>query len=120
MKTLALPLRVASNGLLERDDHVTALLSVIRAMAFSPRSTWAHAPWFGLQEVFGNPSLQRADQHDIQAKLNLALTELGVTWATVLSVTLPDDERRPERNARRFDITLELAGGQAVHRTLTA
>jgi len=118
VETLALPLRVDKDGRLARTDAVTALLSIIRAMAAAPATGWAHAPWFGLQEAFGNPSLQRADQHDIQAKLNLALTQLGVTWASVLSVSLPDEERRPEQSARRFDIALKLAEGNVVHRSL--
>jgi hypothetical protein len=118
VETLALPLAVRPDGRLARTDAVAALLSVIRAMAAAPASSWAHAPWFGLQEAFGNPSLQREDQHDIQTKLNLALRELGVTWATVVSVNLPEEERRPERSARRFDIALQLAEGNVVHRSL--
>jgi hypothetical protein len=118
VETLALPLRVGENGRLERTDAVSALLSVIGAMAAAPASSWAHAPWFGLQEAFAKPSLQRADQHDIQTRLNHALAELGVTWATVASVNLSAEERRPERSARRFDITLELAEGNVVHRSL--
>lgn len=117
MKTLALPLRVDRNGLLERDDPVTALLSVIRAMASSPRSTWAHAPWFGLQEVFESANTEREDQHDIQDALNRGLAGLGVTWASVGPVRLVRGEAP---GVRRFELTLELAGGRAVHRTLKA
>lgn len=120
MKTLALPLKVEPDGRLARTDPVTSLLALIRAMAASPRSSWAHAEWFGLQEAFGSPALQRSDQHDIQARLNHALAELGITWATVAAVDLPEEERRPERSARRFEITLELAGGDVAHRSLNA
>jgi hypothetical protein len=117
VNTLALPLRVGRDGLLERDDHVTALLSVIRAMAFSPRSTWAHAPWFGLQEVFENANTEREDQHDIQDALNRGLAGLGVTWASVGPVRLVRGEAP---GVRRFELALLLAGGQVVHRTLNA
>lgn len=118
MQTVALPLAVDKDGRLARTDPVTSLLALIRAMAASPRSTWAHAEWFGLQEAFASPALQRSDQHDIQARLNDALAALGITWATVAAVHLPEEERRPGQSTRRFAITLQLAGGDVAHRNL--
>jgi len=117
VETLALPLRVDKDtGRLVREDAVTALLSVMRAMAASPASSWAHAPWFGLQEVFERANVEREDQHDIQAALNRGLEGLGVDWARVGPVRLV----RGAPGERRFELTLELAGGRAVHRSLVA
>jgi hypothetical protein len=117
VESLALPLRIGKDGRLARTDAVTALLSVIRAMAASPASSWAHAPWFGLQEVFEKANTEREDQHDIQDALNRGLAGLGVTWASVGPVRLVRGEAP---GVRRFELTLLLSGGQAVHRTLNA
>lgn len=117
MQTLALPLSVHSDGRLARTDPVASLLAVMRAMAASPRSSWAHAPWFGLQEVFENANLEREDQHDLQDALNRALQGLGIDWATVASVRAPGGRAPGERH---FDVTLQLRDGNVVHRSFNA
>lgn len=117
VQTLALPLSVDRDGRLARTDPVSSLLAVVRAMAASPRSSWAHAPWFGLQEAFENANLEREDQHDLQDALNRGLRGLGIDWATVASVRAPWGQAPGER---RFDVTLQLRDGTAVHRSLNA
>ena len=117
METLALPFSVDDKGRLARTDAVTSLLSVIRAMAAAPASSWAHAPWFGLQEAFAAANVQLRQQPALEDALNRALAGLGVDWARVAAVSTPELQAPGER---RFELTLELAGGRAVHRSLRA
>lgn len=117
METLALPFRVGRDGRLERTDRVTSLLSTVRAMAATPASAWPHAPWFGLYELFAAANLEREQQPALEDALNAAFRQLGVDWASVLSVTAP---RRRAPGERRFDLALSLADGGAVHRSLLA
>ena len=114
---LAWPIRVGADGRLERtDDPVGSLLSVVRAMAASPASSWGHARWFGLQEVFEavNPELQ--EQPAVADALNHALKQLGIHWVTVTTVLL--DHGTPP-GERRFRLTLKTGEDRPVHRSLS-
>jgi hypothetical protein len=115
MRTLALPLRVNSDGKLERADAADALMAMIRAMVAASPASGTH---FGVHEAFrrANPALQ--DQHRLADALNAALAELGIGWARVLEVHTETVEQPWER---RFGVTLRIDGReQVVHGTVTA
>jgi hypothetical protein len=114
VETLALPLRIGDNGRFVRTDRVSSLLSVVRAMAASPASSWRHAPWFGLQEVFAAASSDRGEQQSaVEDALNRALAGLGINWARVESVTMPRGQAPGERS---FTLALAFADGSVIHR----
>lgn len=116
MPTLSLPIRIHADGRLERTDPVAGLLRLFRAMAASPAGSWKHARWFGLQEIFAGANVLLEDQQQIADALNVALGELGVGWARVLSVQTVRGEAYGERC---FRLTLTVDGRHgAVHETL--
>ena len=113
---LAWPIRVDKDGRLERtDDPVGSLLSVIRAMAASPASSWRHAPWFGLQEVFEGVNTELQEHPAVADALSHALKQLGIHWAEVATVLL---DRGTPPGERRFRITFTTRDGP-VHRSLS-
>jgi hypothetical protein len=113
---LSLPLRITPEGQLERTDAVSSLLGTIQAMAATSRTAWPHAPWFGLQELFADASLDLQDHPRLTTALNAAFAGLGITWARVSSVQRPRSRAQGERN---FDITL-MIDGQVSYGSVTA
>jgi hypothetical protein len=107
---LSLPLRVTSEGQLERTDPVTSLLGMVQAMAATSRQAWPHAPWFGLQELFADANADVQEHPRIVAALNAAFAGLGITWARVSSVRRP---KTRDPNERNFEITLLIDGKPA-------
>jgi hypothetical protein len=121
VETLALPLRVRPDGRLQKTDPVTSVLSVIRAMAASPASTWAHAPWFGLQEHFASVNPRLENHPALADALNRGLAELGVGWIRVTEVKLsrPAPAGAATPGTHHFDLTMVTADGTAVHRRVS-
>jgi hypothetical protein len=115
-RMLSLPLRITPEGQLERTDAVSSLLGTIQAMAATSRTAWPHAPWFGLQELFADASMDLQDHPRLATALNAAFAGLGLTWARVSSVRRPQLRMPGERH---FDITL-MIDGQATYGTVTA
>jgi hypothetical protein len=107
---LSLPLRITPEGQLERTDPVTSLLGMVQAMAATSRTAWPHAPWFGLQELFADASLEVQDHPRIVNAINASFAGLGVEWARVSAVRRPATRVYGERN---FDITLLIDGKPA-------
>lgn len=107
---LSLPLRITPEGQLERTDAVSSLLGMIQAMAATSRTAWPHAPWFGMQELFAEASLDVQEHPRLVAALNAAFAGLGVGWARVSAVRRPPARAYGERN---FDITLLIDGKPA-------
>lgn len=115
--TLALPLRIGPDGLFERTDRVSSLLAVIRAMASSPASSWHHAPWFGLQEVFAEATSERGEaQPAVEDALNRGLAGLGINWARIESVAM---QRGRAPGERSFTLTLVFGDGSVAHREVS-
>lgn len=114
---VALPLRVAADGRLERASPAESLMRLFRAMAATRPAAWPHAPWFGLADVFAAANPQLHDQQGIADALNQALDGLGVGWARVAHVHAGPGA---EYGAKDFVIALELAGGQVVHEAIHA
>lgn len=117
MRALALPIRINPDGRLERTEPGEALLQVVQAMVASSAASWAHAPWFGLHELFlaANPAVR--DQHRLAEALNRALGELGLTQVRVASVTARAADAPGER---RFDITFVSEGEPPLYGSVTA
>ncbi len=117
MRTLALPIRISRDGQLERGDGTEQLVRLVQAMAAATPGSWPHAPWFGLQPLFLEANLALQDQQTLADAINGALQELGVHWARVVAMRTAPGLQYGER---RFDITLAVDDGPAVHGTLSA
>ena len=117
METLALPLLVDRDTLrlVTNKDPVDSVTSAIRVMAQSPAATWAHAPWFGLQEAFAGVNPKLEDHPALADAVNRALAELDVRWIRVAEVKLV---RGDAPGTLRFDLTLLTADGTAMHRRI--
>ena len=103
VELLALPLSVdPESGRLARTDAVSALLSVIRAMAGTSGSGEGPTAWFGLQEMFAEPALQRGDHRDEQQDRLVAAQDRE------LSVPVG---RRRHGNPRRLEYDFVVAPG---------
>lgn len=120
METLEWPLRVGPDGRLARaGDPWDPLLEIIRAMAASPPSSWSHAPWFGLEEVFRKAKRNVEEQPDVARALNQALEQLGIGWARVDAVFLDVEAVRSRpHDPPRFSIRFATPNG-TVHRSLS-
>jgi hypothetical protein len=115
MTGVALPLRITRDGQLERGDPTEQAIRLIQAMAATTQSGWPHAPWFGLHELFLDANLGLQDQQALADAINLALRNLGASWAQVAAVRTARDRAPGER---RFDITLLIDGDRATYGTV--
>lgn len=112
VRTVSLPIRITRDGQFERGEATDEVIRLIQAMVATTSTSWPHAPWFGLFEVFNDANLGLQEQPALVDALNTALRNLGAGWAEVQRVhTSPD--RKP--GERRFDITLLVDGERAVH-----
>ena len=118
MRSVALPLRITSDGQLERGDDTDQVLRLIQAMASTTATQWAHAPWFGLYEHFVNANMALQEQPLLVDAINTALTNLGVDWARVRRIGTPGGQSG--QGDRRFDLTLVVDGDRTVHGTVTS
>lgn len=107
-----LPFRIDPDGRLARVGRASGLVELFRAMAATPAAAWKHAPWFGLEEVFLEADMRLEDQQGVADVLNHALKELGVSWATVVSVRRPETADAGERT---FAITLDVRDDATHH-----
>jgi len=116
VRTVALPIRITRDGQLERGEATDQVIRLIQAMAATTATSWPHAPWFGLFELFNDANLGLQEQPGLVDALNTALRNLGAGWAEVQHV-----RTSPNRNPgeRRFDITLLVDGERAVHGSVT-
>lgn len=112
---VALPLRITRDGQLERGDATEQVVRLIQAMVATTAGSWPHARWFGLHELFLDANLALQDQQALADGLNVALRNLGATWAHVAAVHTARDRAPGER---RFDITLIVDGNQATYGTV--
>ncbi len=116
MTGVGLPLRISRDGQLERGDATEQVIRLIQAMAATTAGSWPHAPWFALHELFLDANLALQDQQTLADAINLALRNLGASWAHVAAVRT-SRERAP--GERRFDITLLIDGERAFHSAVT-
>jgi hypothetical protein len=116
MRTVSLPIRITRAGQLERGEATDQVIRLIQAMAATTSTSWPHARWFGLFEMFNDANLGLQEQPALVDALNTALANLGAGWAEVQRVRTSPDRKPGER---RFDITLLIDGEHAVHGSVT-
>ena len=115
-RSLALPLRIGTNGQFERADQVRSIMALFAAMAATGPGGWPHAPWFALERLFARANPHVEEHPVIADALNLALAKLGVIDSRVGSVRTGHAGAAP--GTRSFEITLVLHGGQIAHEHL--
>ncbi len=114
MQSLAFPMRLLENGLLQRDDKTTALLSLLQMMARTPQGSWQACPGFGLRDLFED-GRQRADLARAAAdRINGTLRDLGIDDFSVTEVVR---EISTNRDTDTYSITLENAATAQTIRT---
>lgn len=111
MRTIAIPLRVDSDGQLERCDAAQSLIGLIRVIVQSSSGAWPHAPWFGLSEAFENANLELKEQARLADALNAVFDKLDLKWARVKSIRTP----AAPPGERHFDLTLMIDGTVVAH-----
>lgn len=104
MHSIAFPMRLQENGLLQRGDKATSIIALLKVMATTPAGSWVACPSFGLRDLFEN-SRQRADVAALAAiRINEALLDLGIENYVVTEVVR---EMSPGREIDTYSITLE-------------
>ena len=114
MPSIAFPMRLQENGLLQRDEKSGALLSLLQMMARTPRGSWRACESFGLRDLFED-GRQRADLPRLAAeRINHTFSELGINDYVVTEVVR---ELSPNRDTDTYSITLENAAATETIRT---
>ena len=114
MQSIALPMRLQENGLLQRGDKTDSLIALLKIMAGTPAGSWAACPMFGLRDLFEN-SRQRADVASLAAtRINETFLSLGIESYMVTEVVR---EISPGRETDTYSITLENSAGSEVFTT---
>ncbi len=109
---ISLPLRVKPDGRLDEQDPFDAVLASIRVMAGTTKTTWPHAPWFGLFEQFIEAATrQKQDHESLKDAINLGLDRLGVSGYKVHAVTTGPIDGSGQRT---FQLTIHDSAGQAL------
>ena len=104
MQSLAFPMRLQENGLLQREDRSASLLSLLQMMARTPQGSWQACPGFGLRDLFEG-GRQRADLARLAAeRINDTLEDLGIDEFTVSEVVR---ELSTNRDVDTYSITLQ-------------
>ena len=117
MRTVALPLRITSDGQLARGDSTEQVIRLIQAMVATTAGSWPHAPWFGLHELFNDANLALQEQQTLVDAVNAALANFGVTWARVSEIKTP---RNAAVGERHFSLTLLVDGEPVVQGSIVA
>ena len=104
MQSLAFPMRLQENGLLRRTERSASVLALLQMMARTPQGSWSGCPQFGLRDLFEH-SRTRADLPRLATeRINVALTDLGLTDYVVTEVVR---ELSANRDVDTYSITLE-------------
>jgi len=114
MQSIALPMRLQENGLLQRGDKADSLIALMKMMANTPAGSWAACPTFGLRDLFEN-SRQRADVATLAAiRINETFHSLGIENYVVTEVVR---EISPGRETDTYSITLENSANAEIFTT---
>ena len=116
MQSLAFPMRLQENGLLDRDEKSSAVLSLLQMMARTPQGSWQACPGFGLRDLF-EYGRGRADLARLAAdRINSTFRDLGIEGYTVTEVVR---EISANRDTETYSITLENgATSETIHTSL--
>jgi hypothetical protein len=108
LSCIAFPLRF-EGGLLRRSSEPEAVVALVEAMARTPGGSWAGSSTFGLRDLLEDARRRPAVVPAMVAKLNLALTDLGISYR----VEAVDREPSVSRGIESYVLTLvPAAGGQ--------
>lgn len=103
MQSLAFPMRLRPNGLLQRQDAMAAVIALLQMMARTPAGSWAACPAFGLRDLFEG-SRQRTDVGRLaMARINDVFADLGLHHYEVSDVSR---ELSPQRDTDTYAITI--------------
>jgi hypothetical protein len=108
---IAFPLRF-EGGLLRRSSEAQAVVALVEAMARTPSGSWAGSSTFGLRDLLEDARLRPTVVPTMVAKLNLALTELGITSYRVEAM---NREPSVSRGVESYALTLVPAAGGQGH-----
>lgn len=98
VQTLAFPMRLRENGLLERTDAAASLIALLQTMARTPQGSWQACPSFGLRDLFEDHRMRADVPRLAQRRINDALHELGMEQYIVSEVV------REIGNQREVDV----------------
>src|SRR3712207_7983811 len=68
---------------LARGDALEALHRLFGVMVATSGAAWSHAPWFGLQELFGGADVAREDHQQLADALDRKSTRLNSSHANI-------------------------------------
>ena len=115
--SLAFPLRLQENGLLRRQDSVSAIISLLQVMARTPAGSWPGCASFGLRDLFES-SRQRTDVARLaMLRINEVFADLGLTNFSVSEVAR---ELSSGRDVDTYAITIEQGDGREGFTTLVS
>ncbi|MGH9450180.1 MAG: hypothetical protein ACRD11_06505 [Terriglobia bacterium] len=102
MPFTAFPLRL-ERGFLKRCEEPEAILTLIRAMARTPHSSWSGSSHFGLRDLFEEARRRPGVAQFAVQELNLALQDLEITRFRVESIT---KESQADRDVDSYVVQL--------------
>ena len=104
MLSLAFPMRLQENGLLQREERVASLIALLEMMARTPQGSWRACPSFGLRDLFENTRLRADTARLAMVRINEALADLRITDFAVTEMVR---ELSPGRDTDTYTITFE-------------
>jgi hypothetical protein len=87
VQSLAFPMRLQSNGLLQRQDAMTSVIALLQVMARTPAGSWAGCPEFGLRDLFEGGRQRIEVGRVAMDRINSVFAELGLDQYTVSDVS---------------------------------
>ncbi len=117
MQSLAFPMRLKENGLLERHDRAASLIALLQMMARTPKGSWAACPGFGLRDLFEDNAVRGDKARLALLRINEVLADLAITEYVVSDVFC---ESSPGRGTDTYAITVESTASTDSFRTSLA
>jgi hypothetical protein len=111
LSCIAFPLRF-EGGLLRRSSEPEAIVALVESMARTPGGSWAGSSAFGLRDLLEDARQRPTVVPTMVAKLNLALTELGITSYRVEAM---DREPSVSHGVESYALALVPAVGGQGH-----
>jgi len=113
VSSLAYPIRLQENGLLERGERIASLVALLKMMAQTTQGSWSACPSFGLRDLFENRL--RADTARLaQQRINHSLEELGIADYVVTDVVR---EISAQQETDTYSITMQCRGSNEIFHT---
>jgi hypothetical protein len=107
VQSLAFPMRLQENGLLQRAPQASSVIALLQLMARTPRGSWPGCAVFGLRDLFENSRLRADTARLAMERINEALADLDLHGYRVTEVIR---ELSPGRETDTYSIVVEVAG----------